>query len=255
MSTILSILGSEKIKVYLAMAIGAMLIVIGSWVYNLYQENKALKLHAKESAQNIQALRDSVNQVRGQLVEATAFVRNLNVDNSKLKGKYVALEAKFASYIDSVSDSGSSAPVVTDTTITISFQGSKSIADYFGRTVYETKNKTSDWELEIRFRPIETMVKLFQENNLWKYSVESRTPGVTVMGTGTIDENTYERLQKYAPPEPMNRYMVGLALGQHGGPEIGYRANQWNFTVHYDMFNRYPDFYKNVYAHILWCPF
>jgi hypothetical protein len=255
MGIIESILTS-KVKLYGVTALIALLVIFGIWVLHIYRENERLQLLEKQNKQNIAALTDSVNQKRAQLVQSAAFVRDLNAEVKKAKHEYIALQAHFKSYIDSIHFAGSSVPIITDSTIMVPFSGEKSIAAFRGYTIYEPKTKRGDWDLTLTFpNPVETDVRLLQKDELWEFEVKSLTPGILVMGGGALDADTYRRLQKYSPPEPMNRFMIGVAVGQHGGPEIGYRLDNWNIGAHYSIFNQYSDFYKNLYIHAVWCPF
>jgi hypothetical protein len=145
--------------------------------------------------------------------------------------------------------------VVTDSTVKVSFQGSQSIATFSGYTTYALKDHSSTYKLDIGFRTVLAGMSLYQEGDIWKWSINSLTPGVTVMGGADLDQDIYRRIQKYEPPKPFNRYILGLSIAQHGGPAIGYRADQWNFSTHYDMFNPSSIVLQNIYLDIMWCPF
>lgn len=253
-----SILGSitlSKLKLWGVIALGALVMAFGIWVYNTYQENQKLKYQAKETAQNVSALNDSLSQVRGQVVQGAVYVRDLNAKLKNAEKKYTALQLHFAAFADSVHAAGSGHAVVTNSMATVSFQGFQSIAHYSGYTTYAFKDSTSTWHVEIGFSPILADAQLVQHGDQWDYVLSSRTSGVILSGGGALDEDTYRRLQKYAPPKPFNRYMVGLALGQYGGPEAGYRLDNWNLSVQYNMFTPSKTTLENIYLHVLWCPF
>jgi hypothetical protein len=248
-------LSMSKVKLYLIMLAGVVVMGFGVWVYNMYKENQKLRYQAELTVQNVKALNDSLQQVKGELVKSAVFVRNLNTEKKQLKAKYVALEASYSAYIDSIHAAGTSTAVTTDTSITVPFRGQKSIAWFNGFTIYNLKTHDSVWGIDIAFQPAEAGLSLYKEKDIWKWSINSLTPGVQVMGTGVVDESTYEQLQKYKPAQPMNRYMIGAALGLQGGPELGYRADSWNISAHYNVFNPSKVVVENLYLHVLWCPF
>ena len=253
-----SIFGSitlSKVKLWGIIALGGLIMSAGIWGFNMYKENQQLKYQAKEMAQNVQALNDSLFQVRGQVVQGAAFIRNLNDKLTKSEKKYVALQLHFASFIDSVRAEGSGHAVVTNSVATVSFYGQQSIASYSGYTTYSLKDSTSTWKLNIGFAPVFAGAQLVQTGDRWDYVLTSQSPGVTISGGGALDEDTYRRLQKYAPAPPFNRFMIGASISQHGGPGVGYRADQWNFSSHYDVFNPSKITLENIYLDIMWCPF
>jgi hypothetical protein len=243
-------------KLYLYIGLAVALIALGSWAYSFYNDYQALKLERDKLQQNELALRDSINQMADSLTKTTAFVRDLNSKLQKKSSDYIALKARFAAFIDSVRDSGSVSPVVTDSTVTVPFSGSKGIASYTGFTLYNLTTKHASWDLSLSFPvPIEVGTDLIEEDGIWKWETRSLTSGVKVKGTGVLDNDTYRRLQKYAPPDPPKRFMLGGVIGQHGGLGAGYKFDTWTILGYYSLINKYDDVYKNINIGVFWSPF
>jgi hypothetical protein len=243
-------------KLIVAGVVAVLLVSAALWVKGLYDDYQVLKFEHAVLTQNEMALSDSVKQLAGRVSEGAVFVRNLNTALDRERGRYRALDGAFRAYVDSIHDSGSTTPTWADSTVTVPFSGDKGIARYKGYTLYRLGNQTAQWFLDISFPlPIDISTSLFQEQDgIWRYGATSLTEGVNIKTTSTLDEDTFRRLQKYAPPEPENRFMFGAVLGQHGGPAVGYKFKNWGIVGYYSLLNKYPDVYKNVNVGLFWSP-
>lgn len=237
--------------------IALVLLISGAlWVKGLYDDYQVLKFEHQVLTQNEMALRDSVEQLRGKVSEGAAFVRDLNTKLDRERKRYNALNVQFYAFIDSIRNSGGAVPVWKDSSVSVSFKGSKGIASFKGSTNVRLRDSIGTWFLDIWFPyPIEIRERLEQSSEgIWLFRSESLTDGVQVKSTATLDEDTFRRLQKYAPPEPENRFMLGAVLGQHGGPAVGYKFKSWSIMGYYSLLNKYPDVYKNVNIGLFWSP-
>ena len=234
-----------------------LLVSAAIWVKGLYDDYQVLKFEHQVLTQNELALRDSVNQLAGKVSETAVYVRDLNTKLGRERNRYNALNVQFSAFIDSVRDSGSSTPVWKDSSVTVPFEGSRGIAWFKGSTSASWRDSSGSWLIDIWFpAPIEINDRLDQDaQGIWVFRAESMTEGVRVKSTATLDEDTFRRLQKYAPPEPENRFMFGAVLGQHGGPAVGYKFKGWGIVGYYGLLNKYSDVYKNINIGLFWSPF
>jgi len=245
-----------NLKIYLYIGIITLVIAAGAWAYGIYNDYQALKLEHGKLQQNELALRDSLEQKADSLNKTTTFVRDLNEQLVEKSGLYVALQAKFSAYVDSVHKHGTAVAVVTDSTVTVPFSGHASIVDYTGSTFYNIRTHDARWDIAFTFpNPILVGAGLVEEEGIWKFNTWSLTAGVKVMGTGTLDNDTYRRLQKYAPPTPQKRFLLGGVVGQYGGLGAGYSADNWTVLGYYTLINSSLDVYRNVNVGLFWHPF
>lgn len=246
------------IRHYLAIALGIALIVGAIWINNLYNDYQELLLEKQKVVQNEAALKDSIEAVRGELVKTTSFVRQLNEEKADLSKKYVALRVSFKSFVDSVKAHGGAIVVESDSQRTYTFAGQDSLGliSYNGRVDHNLKTDQKSHSLSFAWmKPFESGASLIQENGLWKWEIRSLTPGVTILGTGVLDDDTYRKLQKYGPPEPMKHFLIGGYIGNTAGPMLGYRSNDWIILGGYTLLNAQDAPVKNIQIGIMWNPF
>lgn len=246
------------IKYYLMIALGIALIVGGIWISNLYNEYQELLLEKQKVEQNEAALKDSIEAVRGELVKTTSFVRKLNEEKESLEKRYVALSISFKSYVDSVTAHGGATVVESDSQRVYTFAGQDSLGliGYNGNVKHDLRTNEKTHRLSFSWlRPFESGATLIQENGIWKWEIRSLTPGVTVLGTGVLDDDTYRKLQKYGPPEPTKHFLIGGYVGSSIGPMLGYRADDWVVLGGYAILNSKDQPIQNIQVNLLWNPF
>lgn len=239
-----------SIKTYLYLILSGLLILGLGLGYKLYLENQALKIKNQIEVQNRAALEDSLKIQAGKMTEITSFVKNLQTDLSKAKKQNIALQINNQMLIDSIQILKRNAHTEsTDSTITVSFDGTEKIVKFDGWTMTNLKSMTSEWGLNMNFLPIDTRSELFQENEIWKIRTISLTDGVMVKGISTIDEKTFMALQKYAPPiSPKN---IGVTVHLQGFKEIYLglttRINrEWLVDIGYRMSNKSSIWNENI---------
>jgi len=214
------------------------LVGFGYWIYSQYQDYQKLKLEKQITEQNNQALKDSNTVKADKITTLAAFIRNLKSTHQKDSLKNIALESKISILIDSLKIKGQAVTAISDSGDTVKFAGKQGITLFEGFTFLNRNTKVSNYSLSLNF-PDPVLVKsyLFEEDatKLWKIRTESLIPGIKVFGTSTLDEETFNRLQKYQQSNELSPSSFGLSL-------LGSKENVYAGTI----FNVYQGWYINL---------
>jgi hypothetical protein len=241
----------NSLKLYLIAGAAATLVAFGAWVIHLYNENQRLAVENEIKTQNEQALKDSITVMAGKITTLTSFVANLNDEKTKLKNENIALRSYTKVLIDSIEAIGEAQTSVSDSGITVKFQGVKSIAKFEGFTLYDQRTKKGTYKLELRFLPIDVKAELYEDetDHLWKYRTTSLTEGINVKGTSILDEATYMRLQKYKPKQLPKNFGINLQSPAFkdlfGGITLRLREQYW-LNVNYKLTNSAAKWQDNL---------
>ncbi len=210
----------------------------GYWIYSQYQDYQKLKLDKQITEQNNQALKDSNNVKSNKITILTTFVFDLKFLHQKDLLKNIALESRISILIDSLKIRGQAVTVVSDSGDTVKFFGKQGIALFDGFTFLNRNTKISNYSLSLNFPdPILVKSYLFEEDatKLWKIKTESLTEGIKVLGISTLDEETFNRLQKYKQFDESSPSSFGLNLS-------GSKENVYIGTI----FNVYHGWYVDL---------
>jgi uncharacterized membrane protein len=215
-------------------------IVLGIWVYNLYQENQRLQFQNDVHRQNEQALKDSLDRHKDSIQVLAAKVADLNNESSDWKNKYVAIKTKYEIAIDSLIDHGDGITETTDSTARVVFAGSRGIATYSGWTLANVKTKESSWDIGITFADILAQSEIFRDktDDLWKIKTTSMTSGVKLRGLTTIDESILRQIRTIPGEESNSRFAIGTEVQRdrvYGGLFI--RPSNWMFGIQYMLYD------------------
>lgn len=250
----------NQIKVYVYGAVLLAVLFIGYKGYAFYREYQDMKKARDIAEQNAQAAQEESKAKAAQVTLLTARVENLQADSTKKKGEILALKIQVSVLIDSLHGQGGGSVTVTDSTVRVDFEGDRGIAHYKGFTLGNVATKEGTYDLTLSFpQPISVEPSLIKDplDGKWKFRTVSNTPGVLVLGTGVLDENTFTALQKYPPPEKPRRF--GLLVGAtyqdiYGGALIRPWKDLW-LGGGYKLNNHASEWYKNVQINALWTIF
>lgn len=242
----------------------------GYWTYNLYAENQRLKYEKAKTEQNVQAEKDLLTKARDSLQTMAASVENLNQkngtladENNKTKNEYRALKARYDIAIANINAGGVGKTACTDSVDTVKFSGKKDIASFSGQTITQLKTCTSTWNLDISFDAIDVRSQLYfdETDNLWKMKTISMSPGVTLRGISTIDEETFKKMKGVPNSGDGNSQVLGIGMfvNKHFiAPGFMIKPSRWMFGAHYIIssdVNIYNTVYDRLTISIHWFPF
>lgn len=205
------------IKQYLYLFLAALAIGVGYKAYDVWNEYQALKVEHQILQQNELALKDSISMQAAKMVEITSYVKNLETKYDKVNKQYTAVKIENSALIDTIKIlKKKTESTFTDSSVTVAFEGKEKIVYYKGSTLSNLKTKTSIYNLVLSFDTVKTSSFLFRdENQIWKIRSVSQTDGVNVLGISTIDDGTFNALQKYSPPVPPKNLGIGLQFNMN----------------------------------------
>lgn len=187
--------------------------------YSQYRKARNLEFQIITERQNEQALQDSLLKIADSLQTTAAFVKDLNDKNSSLKqekdvwkNKYAILSSQYTLAIDSIHILQTGfAELLNDSVISAPFKGKQSIATYDGFCDVNIKNRKYDWDVWIKFDPVETGSEVYYDltDNLWKTRAYSKSPGIKTIGFSTIDEKTLREIRNI-PLDGFDKKVFGV---------------------------------------------
>jgi len=222
------------------------LIVASIYVYGVIQENRELKAERLKHRQNEIALQDSISKVVDSVQVLAIKVEDLQSESELWKGKYIATSTRYEIALDTIFSlrQQGTTQIVGDSIGVVSFTETQSIATIQCTTEVNVKTKTSTYSYSLMFSPINVKSNLFydEEDGLWKIRTVALSPGVSLRGLGTIDDETFRKIQGLKPIQPTTPSSFGVgglfAYDRvYGG--VVFSPSQWSFSLHYKVFDKY----------------
>jgi hypothetical protein len=246
----ISVSVGSKLKAYLYIGLAIAVLICGVWVYGMWRDYQILKSEHQISLQNQKALGDSISVQAAKITVITSEVRDLKAENADLKGKNVALQVKNKILVDSIKILGKSTATITDSSVRVPFSGQKNIFHFDGWTLANLRHlELSTWELNGHFDPINTKSVLFKDvDGFWKLKSMSLTEGIILRGTSDLDDDTFNALQKYSPPAPLNHFGLNVQANTkdfYGGIIFRY-DERWYLNLDYRFMNAQSQWFDNM---------
>lgn len=216
----------------------AVILVLGVLVWRLNSRLQEEKRAHQRSEQNLAATQDSAGAMFAMLAESAVFVQDLRDSIDGERKVFHALQTRYRIAIDSLRMAGESVEVETHgDSIRVLFSGKESFVAYRGWTLYDLNAKKGTYNLALDFDEPEFSSDLFrnEEDGLWFIRIESLTDGFRYRSTTAIDEETYNLLQQYPPPE-RTRW---LGIGAIGNGESAYGAASIQIAGKYEIIGGY----------------
>ena len=234
--------------------IGLALIVlfVAKWAYGVWTDYQTLQHEHQMSLQNQQALSDSLNVLASRETVIASKIEDLALKKDTLQHKNTILEIKTKLLLDSLKKQGkANNTLATDSTVKVTFSSKELFVNFNGWTLANLRDTSlSTWGLEMKFDDIDTRADLFQDpiDKLWKLHTISLMPGVQLKGISTLDEKTYDMLQKYKAPQPPKSLGLNLQFNTKdcwGGIILRYNE-QWYLNANYRVVNALPRWTDNL---------
>ena len=196
-----------------SLVVTVLLCVASFIMYSMYQD----AVYEKQlSEQNLEATNDSLQQTFAAYNKLAVRVTNLGTglslasDSIKaLKKSYVALRTDYLLAVDSVHALGAASAIATPESLTVKFSGEQGIDNFKGNTVYKPETGQSSYTLDISHDTISASSTLEKIDAFWYTIVTSNTPGVVIKSVTKLDDDVYEKLQKYSPAVPPSIFGIG----------------------------------------------
>lgn len=241
---------------------------LGIYIYQLRAENERLNYQTNLTAQNAQAIADSLSKSRDSVQVLAMHVADLDVKTlnaksevEKSKNEYLALKTKYDIAVNTIDDLGHKQTVCTGDTVQIPISGKKGIASYDIKATLALKTCQIDWSVILSFDPIDVRAEVFldEKDGLWKMRTISMTPGVILRGISTIDEDTYKQMKGVSSnPNPIRSYVAigGFMNRDFIAPGILIKPSNWMFGANYIIGDatarNYSSWYERVVLTVYW---
>lgn len=235
------------VKYYIYIGIFAVFAFLVWKVYSNNAELERVRLEAQKNEQNLQATKDLAKVRADSITVLAVFVQRLNDSNIAKDRLILALRTENQLFLDSIvvlNERGDTV-LIQDSTVTVPFRGSKGIVDYAGNTVANIHTNQSTYRLNLSFpRPVELTSEIFRDptDNLWKVRSISRTPGVSVKGVSTIDNEIWQEIESQLKPETIPDYFAfGAMITQDANGTvrpyagIGIKPKNYEILIQYNL--------------------